>query len=88
MLLLQNGLLFDGSGLAPTRADLLIDGDRIAQIGVIECQVDWPRLDCSSLAVAPGFIDLHSHSDLQVLQEDRTEKVLQGVTTEVVGNCG
>ncbi len=87
-LLLQNGLLFDGSGLDSVRGNLLIDGDRIAQIGAIECQADWQRLDCSSLAVAPGFIDLHSHSDLQVLQEDRTEKVLQGVTTEVVGNCG
>src|SRR5207245_1708021 len=39
-------------------------------------------------AVAPGFIDLHSHSDLQVLDGHRREKVLQGVTMEVVGNCG
>ncbi len=88
MLLLQNGLLFDGSGSEPTRGDLLIDGDRIARIGAIEYQSDWQRLDCHSLALAPGFIDLHSHSDLQVLQQDRTEKVRQGVTTEVVGNCG
>ena len=88
MLLLQHGLLFDGSGAEPVRGDVLIDGDRIVGMGTIESQVDWQRLDCNSLAVAPGFIDLHSHSDLQVLQEDCTEKVQQGVTTEVVGNCG
>jgi len=44
-------------------------------------------IDCGGLAVAPGFIDSHSHSDLQVL-ENRREKVAQGVTAEVVGNCG
>ena len=44
-------------------------------------------IDCSGCIVAPGFIDMHSHSDLQVL-ENRTEKLLQGVTAEVVGNCG
>ncbi|MFN7993279.1 MAG: amidohydrolase family protein [Bryobacteraceae bacterium] len=44
-------------------------------------------IDCTGLVVAPGFIDSHSHSDLQVL-EPRPEKILQGVTTEVVGNCG
>ena len=44
-------------------------------------------IDCTGLTIAPGFIDVHSHSDLQVL-ENRPEKALQGVTTEVVGNCG
>ena len=44
-------------------------------------------IQCDGLAVAPGFIDSHSHSDLQVL-ENRREKVAQGVTAEVVGNCG
>jgi dihydroorotase/N-acyl-D-amino-acid deacylase len=44
-------------------------------------------IDCTGLAVTPGFIDAHSHSDLQVL-ENRPEKVRQGVTAEVVGNCG
>src|SRR5262245_24803073 len=44
-------------------------------------------IDCHGLTIAPGFIDVHSHSDLQVL-EPRPEKALQGVTTEVVGNCG
>jgi dihydroorotase/N-acyl-D-amino-acid deacylase len=88
MLLLKNGLLFDGTGADPVHSDLLIEDDHIAQIGAIEPSAACPTLDCRSLAVAPGFIDLHSHSDLQVLEDERTEKVQQGVTTEVVGNCG
>ena len=48
---------------------------------------DFNVIDCTGYVVAPGFIDVHSHSDLQVL-ENRTEKLLQGVTSEVVGNCG
>ena len=89
MLLLKNGTVFDGSGAEPTRVDVLIDGNRIARIGPGNgAPADCKVLDCSNLAVAPGFIDLHSHADLQVLQEQRTEKSHQGVTTEVVGNCG
>lgn len=89
MLLLKNGSVFDGSGAEPVRADLLIDGSRIERIGSADgAPADCQIVDCSSLAVAPGFIDLHSHADLQVLEEERTEKARQGVTTEVVGNCG
>ncbi|MDQ2899780.1 MAG: D-aminoacylase [Acidobacteriota bacterium] len=87
MLLLQNGFLFDGTGTAPVQGDVLIDGDRILEVGSSPFPADCARLDCSGLAIAPGFIDLHSHADLQVL-ENRMEKVKQGVTTEVVGNCG
>ncbi|HVT91959.1 MAG TPA: amidohydrolase family protein [Bryobacteraceae bacterium] len=85
MLLLQNGLVFDGSGNPAEPASLWMDGDRIAAPAAPppDCEV----VNCSGLAIAPGFIDLHSHLDLQVL-EDRTEKVRQGVTSEVVGNCG
>lgn len=87
MLLLRNGTLYDGSGAEAVRGDLLIDGGRIAKIGESAAPA-CRSFDCTGLAVAPGFIDLHSHSDLQVLESERTEKALQGVTTEVVGNCG
>src|SRR6266700_5778512 len=73
MLLLQNGLVIDGS--------------RIVEIGTQAIPSGCDIFDCSGLVVAPGFIDLHSHLDLQVL-EDRMDKIRQGVTSEVVGNCG
>src|SRR5690348_6328201 len=87
MIFLSNGLLFDGTGAPATPGSILIEGDRIAAAGAIAAPADCTMIDCSGLAIAPGFIDLHSHSDLQVL-EDRMEKVKQGVTAEVVGNCG
>ena len=87
MLLLKNGLLYDGTGAAPFPADVLVDGDRIVSIGPVDAAPRAEILDVAGLAVAPGFIDIHSHSDLQVL-ENRKEKTRQGITTEVVGNCG
>jgi N-acyl-D-amino-acid deacylase len=85
--LLRNGLLYDGTGAAPVPGSVLLAGGRIAWTGSGEIPKDAEIVDCAELAIAPGFIDGHSHSDLQVLQ-NRPEKLLQGVTTEVVGNCG
>lgn len=87
MFQLVGGLLLDGSGAPPRVGSVLVDGDRIAATGELPLYPNAAVIDCSGLAVAPGFIDAHSHSDLQLL-ENRPEKVLQGVTTEVVGNCG
>ena len=84
--LLRAGNVLDGTGRQPFAADVWIEDDRIGVVGAIPGAAD-STIDCTGLTVAPGFIDAHSHSDLQVL-EDRPEKVLQGVTTEVVGNCG
>lgn len=86
-ILLVGGTVVDGTGAAPLSADLLIGGSRILEVGRFAPPPDAAVFDCAGLTVAPGFIDAHSHSDLQVL-ENRREKVLQGVTTEVVGNCG
>ncbi len=84
---LRNGLVFDGTGRTPVVGSVLIDGARIA--GLDMAAADAAVIDCTGLAIAPGFFDLHSHSDLQVLEgEERREKSNQGVTRELVGNCG
>jgi N-acyl-D-amino-acid deacylase len=86
-ILLHGGTVVDGTGGPGFLADVLIVGGHIAAIGPCAPPADVVRMNCTELTVAPGFIDAHSHSDLQVL-ENRPEKPLQGVTTEVVGNCG
>lgn len=86
-LLFSSATVIDGSGSPPFQADILIHGDRIARIGRGITAPEAARIDCTGLTLAPGFIDSHTHSDLQVV-EGRPEKLRQGVTTEVVGNCG
>src|SRR6266849_11204323 len=85
--LFRDGTLVDGTGARPRCGDLLISGETIAELDSFEAPADAHVIDCRGLAIAPGFIDSHSHSDLQVL-EGRREKTAQGVTAEVVGNCG
>ena len=87
MFQLVGGMLFDGSGGPPRSGSVLVNGERIAATGDLPPSPNADLIDCTGLAVAPGFIDAHSHSDLQLLC-NRPEKILQGVTTEVVGNCG
>ncbi|MBI4904068.1 MAG: D-aminoacylase [Acidobacteria bacterium] len=86
MILLQNGTLLDGTGAPGRREDVCIDGERfIAPPAVVPPGTE--TVDCTGLTIAPGFIDTHSHSDVMVLAND-TAKSHQGVTAEVVGNCG
>ena len=87
MLRLSNALLIDGSGEPPTRGNVLLSAGIIAAVGQFEAPSDVDEIDLHGLALSPGFIDLHSHSDLKVL-ENRREKSDQGITAEVVGNCG
>lgn len=84
--LLRNGNVIDGTGTPGIPADVLIYNGRIEAIGALS-GIEARLIDCSGLTVAPGFIDAHTHSDLQVL-DGRRDKTVQGVTTEVVGNCG
>lgn len=92
-IILTGGTIVDGTGSAPVAGAVVIEGDRIvaagtpASIAPLETWKSYTMIDCTGCVVAPGFIDAHSHSDLQVLR-NRTEKLLQGVTSEVVGNCG
>ncbi len=87
LLLLANATLIDGTGAPPHHGNLLIRDGRIAAMGIFEAPADVFRVDLRGKVLAPGFIDLHSHSDVKVL-EDRREKSQQGVTAELVGNCG
>jgi dihydroorotase/N-acyl-D-amino-acid deacylase len=80
-------MLLDGTGASRRSGDVLLVRGVIAGVGVVDAPANATVLDCNGCIVAPGFIDVHSHSDLQVL-EGRREKLLQGVTAEVVGNCG
>jgi N-acyl-D-amino-acid deacylase len=86
-IVLKGGTVIDGTGAPPSSGDVLISGQTIEKVGVFEAPADALVIDCRGLVVAPGFIDSHSHLDLQVL-ENRSDKLAQGVTTEVVGNCG
>jgi N-acyl-D-amino-acid deacylase len=85
--LFRNASIVDGSGSEVIHADLLTHNDRIASVGQNLQSPSARVIDCTGLTLAPGFIDSHTHSDLQVI-EGRTEKLRQGVTTEVIGNCG
>lgn len=88
-ILIQHGTVIDGTGKKGYTADVLIDGDRIRAIGQIELSGEMQCVDASGCVVAPGFIDTHSHSDIEVLQDSRVlPKVMQGVTTEILGQDG
>jgi N-acyl-D-amino-acid deacylase len=85
-LLIQGGAVYDGSGGPPERADVAVVGDRIARIGSIEGARAETVLDAEGLAVAPGFINMLSHSSLTMLHDGRSlSELVQGVTTQVFG---
>jgi N-acyl-D-aspartate/D-glutamate deacylase len=87
-IVIRGGTVFDGSERPPVSADVGISGGRIVALGKIETE-SRVALDAAGLAVAPGFIDIHSHSDYTLLVDPRAvSAIAQGVTTEVIGNCG
>ncbi len=86
--LIRNAGVIDGTGAKAFAGDVGIEGDRIAAVG----DVSGParvEIDAAGLTAAPGFIDIHTHSDYSLLIDGRGESALyQGVTTHVCGNCG
>jgi N-acyl-D-amino-acid deacylase len=86
-LVIENGKVIDGSGNPWINIDVGIDGEHIAALG--RDLQGRERIDAKGRVVAPGFIDVHTHSDLPLIVDSRAEsKIRQGVTTEVLGNCG
>src|SRR3954454_11683603 len=84
---IRDALLLDGSGRPPRIADVHIEGERIALIG--SGPSGKREIAARGRALAPGFVDVHAHDDAALLSEPRLEfKLLQGVTSVVIGNCG
>lgn len=89
-LAIRNARIFDGSGAASFTGDVAVSGDRIAAIGDLGADSADREVDAKGLAIAPGFIDAHTHDDGAVLcgPDCMHCKLSQGVTSVVVGNCG
>jgi len=87
--IIEGALVYDGTSAAPRTIDLGLVDDRIALLGNLAERDAYARTDGRGRALAPGFIDVHSHSDELWLADGRcVGKIRQGVTTEIGGNCG
>jgi N-acyl-D-amino-acid deacylase len=87
-ILVRNGHIVDGTGSPWFKTDILIEDEKIWKIGR-NLEKSESTIDASGLIVCPGFIDIHGHSDYPILINPKAEsKIHQGVTTEIIGNCG
>src|SRR6478609_9272077 len=89
-MIIRDGTVFDGTGAPRFKADVAVRGDRIVAVGDLGAISADRELIATGKAVAPGFIDAHTHDDRAVLCGPSCMlcKMSQGVTTVVVGNCG
>lgn len=88
-ILIKNGTIIDGSGSSSYRADLLIKDDKIVKIAPNIEPNGEKLIDASNKVVTPGFIDMHNHADLTILEQNKAEAYVgQGMTTLLVGVCG
>ncbi|KGK11472.1 D-aminoacylase [Vibrio navarrensis] len=87
--LIKQAEIYDGTGATPFIADVAIKQDRIVQLGQLANASAQQVIDGQGLALAPGFIDVHTHDDTNVIRFPHClAKISQGVTTVIVGNCG
>jgi N-acyl-D-amino-acid deacylase len=88
-LLLIGGSLIDGTGAPARQADVGVARERVVAVGDLRRHEAHRRMDVSGLFVAPGFIDIHAHSEVSLLVDPRAaSKVRQGITTDISGQCG
>jgi len=88
-IVIRNGTVYDGRSVEGRQVDVAVESERIADVGRLDDAEARETVDAAGLVVAPGFIDTHSHSEIALLVcPSADSKVLQGVTTEIVGNCG
>jgi N-acyl-D-amino-acid deacylase len=88
-LLLRAARVVDGTGAPWRRDDVAVAGDRIVAVGRLDPSDARTVLDAEDRYLAPGFVDIHTHSDVGILQDPSAENIVrQGVTTHVTGNCG
>jgi len=84
--LIRGGQVLDGTGAAAVRADVGIRGDRIVAVGQLGARTARRTIDAAGLTVAPGFIDLHTHSEMPLIADGTAQsKVRQGVTLDIMG---
>lgn len=87
-LIIRNGGIVDGMGGAARTGAVAVRGDRIADVGDV-AGTGTIEIDAGGMVVSPGFVDVHAHDDAAVVRDPRVDfKIMQGVTTDVVGNCG
>ncbi len=87
--LIKGGLVYDGSGNAPYTADILIEGDKIAEIAPVISAEGAEVIDAGGKIVCPAFVDIHRHLDAKIISGKSMEiELRQGIATTVVGNCG
>ncbi len=88
-LIIRNGTVYDGTGAQGIAADVGVKDGKIAAVGTLKPDANAQDIDAAGLIVAPGFVDMHTHSDFTLIADGRAEsQVHQGVTTEVIGQCG
>jgi len=87
--LIRGGMIIDGKGSAPFRADIRIEQGRITRIGLDLPPDDLPVYDATGCYISPGFIDSHTHYDASLFWDPQCDPIVKhGVTTVLIGNCG